>query len=436
MQDNNDSNIEKSYTAKRSFLGVGLTVLLAASAFFSGMHIGGTSVDGASMQAGLFSFLSSNQDVTEDVKLDEFWDVWSLLEEKFVSASSTDTTTSKEKIHGAIDGLVRSYGDPYTVFFPPTDANMFAENIAGNFGGVGMEVGMRDGLITVIAPLPNTPASKAGIVAKDVIAKIDDKTTENIGVDEAVLLIRGEEGTVVNLTIYRKGESSFLEIPVTREKINVPTINTQKKDDVFVISLYSFNATAEAKMKEALLAYAKSGTKKLVIDLRGNPGGYLQSAVSIASYFIPAGKTVVSENFGDKQEGEIYRSQGRTLGEYAPEEMLVLVDGGSASASEILAGALQEHGIAKLMGTQSYGKGSVQELIDLKDGSSLKVTVARWFTPNGVSISDGGLTPDIFVDRTPQQVIEGVDPQLDAAIAWLNGDKTVGTTTALQVSVQ
>lgn len=429
MQDNNELQKEKASQGRRSFLGAGLAILLAASAFFSGIQVGNGAIPTSSMEAGLFSFFTSKPEVSHDVDLTEFWDVWDLLEEKFVSSSSTEGLSKEERMRGAIEGLVRSYGDPYTVFFPPTDASMFAEDISGNFGGVGMEVGVRNGLVTVIAPLPNSPAAKAGIVAKDVVVKIDDKATEGMGIDEAVRLIRGQEGTVVKLSIYREGEAGLLEISVTRAKIDVPTAKTEKRGDVFVISLYSFNAISEDKMKEALSEYEKSGAKKLVLDLRGNPGGYLQSAVAIASHFVPAGKTVVSENFGDGQESELYRSQGKTLGDKMPKEMLVLVDGGSASASEILAGALQEHGIAKLMGEQTYGKGSVQELVDLDSGSSLKVTIARWFTPNGVSISEGGLTPDILVERTPQQVIENVDPQLEAAIKWLNGDKTVGTTT-------
>jgi carboxyl-terminal processing protease len=278
--------------------------------------------------------------------------------------------------------------------------------------------------------LPNTPAAKAGIIAKDILVKIDGKETDDLSIDEAVRLIRGTEGSVVKLSIYRAGEVGLLEKSVTRAKIDIPTTETKKEGDVFIISLYSFNAISEEKMRQSLEAFAKSGAKKLILDVRGNPGGFLQSAVTIASFFVPQGKTIVSENFGPGIEEEIYRSGGKTLGDYMPKEMLVLVDGGSASASEILAGALQEHGIAKLMGAQTYGKGSVQELVNLKDGSSLKVTVARWFTPNGVSISEGGLTPDIFVDRTPQQVVDDVDPQLEAAIKWLNGDKTVGTTSA------
>lgn len=430
MNDHNEIEKESAPLVRRNFLGAGLAVLLAAAAFFSGLHVGSGTLRDASMEAGLFSFFSQTQQNADEVDLKEFWSVWELLEEKYVSASSSEAISIEDRIEGAINGLVRSYGDPYTVFMPPSDASMFEEDISGNFGGVGMEVGLRDGLVTVIAPLPNTPAAKAGIVAKDVLVEIDGTSTDGMGIDDAVRLIRGEEGTTVTLKIYREGEIELLTIPVVRDEISIPTVDTKKEGNVFVISLYSFNAISEAKMEEALQEYAQSGASRLIVDLRGNPGGFLQSAVSIASYFVPAGKTVVRENFGEGLPEEVYRSQGKTLGEFMPEEMLVLVDGGSASASEILAGALQEHGIAKLLGEQTFGKGSVQELVSLKDGSSLKVTVARWFTPNGVSISEGGLTPDIVVERTPQQVVDGIDPQLEAAIAWLNGDKTVGSTTA------
>ncbi len=434
MYDNNDTQQKPNVSVKKSFLGAGLAILLAVSAFFSGLHIGNGSLQNMSLEAGLFSFWSSKPTAEEDADLTEFWEVWNLLDKKYVSSSSTDKITTQMKVEGAIKGLVKSYGDPYTVFLPPRDASFFEEEISGNFGGVGMEVGLRDDLVTVIAPLPNTPASAAGIAAKDVLVKIDGKETDGMGIEEAVRLIRGKEGTVVTLTIYRVGELELLEIPVTRAKIDIPTIATQKKDGVFIISLYNFNAIAHEKVQEALIEYTKSGSKKLVLDLRGNPGGYLQSAVAIASFFVPAGKTIVSENFGDATDGDVYRSSGKTLGEHMPEEMLVLVDGGSASASEILAGALQEHGVAKLMGAQTYGKGSVQELLTLDSKASLKVTIARWFTPKGVSISEGGLTPDIFVARTPQQIIEKIDPQLEAAVKWLNGDKTVGTTTKTVVN--
>ncbi len=426
MNDNTESHAGSSSTHTRSFLGVGLALILAAAAFFSGVHMGTGGSNSGPLEAGLFSLFAKTPAPAEDVDLAEFWRVWHLLDEKFVESTSTDLMSNQDRIEGAISGLVKSYGDPYTVFLPPTDAAAFDENISGEFSGVGMEVGIRDEVVTVIAPLPDTPAQKAGIVAADIIVKIDGTSTEGMGIDDAVQLIRGEKGTEVVLSVYREGEIELLEIPVIRDSITIPTINTEVRDGVFIISLYSFNAIADSAIQDALQEYTKSGTRKLVLDLRGNPGGFLQSAVSIASFFVPVGEVVVREDFGDGSEEELYRSQGRSLGKYAPEEMIVLIDGGSASASEILAGALAQHGIATLMGKTTFGKGSVQELVDLPNGSSLKVTIARWFTPDGTSISFEGLAPDIEIDRTPQQVIAGEDPQIEAAVKWLNGDKTVG----------
>ena len=210
-----------------------------------------------------------------------------------------------------------------------------------------------------------------------------------------------------------------------RDTIDIPTIRTESRDGVFIIQLFNFSAVAEAKVQEALREFIDSGDRKLIFDVRGNPGGFLQSAVAISSHFLPTGKVVVRENFGDGSEERLYRSTGRTLGASAPEEMVVLIDGGSASASEILAGALKEHGVATLVGTQTFGKGSVQELVDLRDDSSLKVTIARWFTPNGTSISVEGLAPDIEVEVTPEDRENGVDPQLEAAVEFLNREKAI-----------
>lgn len=401
---------------RRSLLGIGLAMLLAAATFFSGLHIG----SGMKLEANLASFFRPETRADDSIDLTRFWHVWNLLDEKFVSSTTTDPVTSQERIDGAISGLVSSYDDPYTIYLPPVEATMFGEEIAGNFSGVGMEVGMREGMVTVIAPLPNTPAEKAGIIAGDTLIKIDGETTEGMNVDEAVQRIRGEQGTTVTLTIFREGETEFREIAIVRDTIAIPTSKTEIKGDTFIIALYSFNAIAESEMQNALRAFVKSDAKNLILDLRGNPGGYLESAVSIASYFLPLGKVVVRENFGEGIEEQLYRSSGKDLGTYAPKKLVVLVDGGSASASEILAGALKEHHAATVIGEKTFGKGSVQELIELEDGSSLKVTIARWLTPDGNSISDGGLAPDIEVKRTPEDREAKRDPQLEAALEFLN----------------
>ena len=308
--------------------------------------------------AGLFSLFAADPYVAaSEPDVAQCWEVWDILEEKYAAGSSTSAINETDRIYGAIDGLVDAYEDPYTVFLPPQEAETFAEDISGNFSGVGMEVGIRNGLVTVIAPLPDTPAEAAGIVAGDVIVGIDGTTTEDMRIDEAVKLIRGEQGTVVELEIYREGEADFLTIPITRDTINIPTVETELIDDTFVISLYSFNAIAEARMREALIEYQTSDAETLLLDLRGNPGGYLQSAVAVASYFLPGGKVVVKEQFSDEQKSEVFRSRGRQPLPVTPESFVVMVDNGSASASEILAGALKDHEKATIIGTQTFGKG-------------------------------------------------------------------------------
>ncbi len=410
------------------FMGAGLSVFLIAAAFFSGFHFGADT----RVEAGLGALFAKQIDApVEGVDLSEFWEVWNLMEEKFVSGTTSVSLSDEERVHGAIGGLVASYEDPYSVFLPPEDASSFEEDISGNFGGVGMEIGIRDGVITIIAPLPNTPAEAAGLVAGDKIIRIDGEGTERMGIDQAVKRIRGKAGTEVTLTIFREGENDFRDVVVTRDIIDIPTIKTDIKDGVFVISLYNFNALSEMKMQTALREFVQSGLDKLIVDVRGNPGGFLQSAVSISSYFLPIGKVVVEENFGTQggREDVLYRSSGKTIGAFNPDSLVVLIDQGSASASEILAGALSAHDVATLMGETTFGKGSVQELVNLSDGSSLKVTVARWLTPDGVSISEGGLAPDIVIERTPQMIIDGEDPQLDAAVQFLNGTYVPATST-------
>lgn len=426
QEENNNEYITPEPMPKKSnLLGVTLALLLAVGAFFSGLQTN-QMIDASAQKAGIFSIFSSAPSKVEAtsplVDMTEFWEVWKLLDERFIIASSTKEITSQEKLYGAIQGLVSAYDDPYTVFMPPVESEAFAEDISGNFTGIGMEVGKRDDIITVIAPLVGTPAEAAGLLAGDFILKINGESTEGMLIEEAVKRIRGEKGTDVTLNVFREGDLEPKDIVVTRDVITIPTVKTEKDKDVFIISLYSFNAVAEAKMVQGLEEFKNSDAKKLVLDLRGNPGGYLQGAVSIAGYFLPGGKVAVRERHGENEQERLYRTQGRLIEGLDPKNFVVLVDNGSASASEILAGALKEHGLATVIGVNTYGKGSVQELIDMPDGSALKVTIARWFTPNGVSISEGGLAPDITIKRTPQQRLDKVDPQKEAALLFLAGE--------------
>jgi carboxyl-terminal processing protease len=356
---------------------------------------------------------------TEPIDMAPFWKVWRLLDEKYVATKNASTTvTAQDRVWGAIQGMTSSLGDPYTVFMPPEENKDFSENISGNFEGVGMEVGIKDGALSVIAPLKGSPAEKAGLKAGDKIITIDGKTAIDLSTDKAVKLIRGPKGTIVKITVLRIGIDKPIDFEITRAVIDIPTVETEIKGDVFVISLYNFYAQSQTKFNKALEDFVKSGKTKLILDLRGNPGGYLNAAVDMASWFLPQGKPIVREEFSDGQAESVFRSLGYNIFKDNL-KMIILVDGGSASASEILAGALQEHGVAKLVGTKTFGKGSVQEVLRVTSDTSLKITIAKWLTPNGRSISDGGLTPDYEVKITEDDVKAEKDPQMVRALELL-----------------
>lgn len=393
-----------------------LFAIVASIGFAGGLSVGAEGRDVFQNVPLLGSTLDATPDQSAD--LGDFWRVWNVLSTRFVEThASSSVPESKERVWGAIEGMVESFGDPYTIFMRPEDAKIFAEDISGNFSGVGMEIGVKDSILTVIAPLKNTPAERAGILTGDQIIGIDSKATKGLSTDAAVKLIRGEKGTPVVFQILRDGEP--LEVTVVRDIIQVPTIEHaySRETGVYTISLYSFTANSGSLFSKALADFRNSGSRKLLIDLRGNPGGYLASAVSISSHFLPQGDVVVTEDYDGNKENVVHRSKG-TGGVPAGTRVAILINGGSASASEIVAGALQDAGVAVLVGTHSFGKGSVQELVKVGD-ASLKVTVAKWVTPSGKSISDGGLTPDFEVERTQDHVVSGEDPQMERALEYL-----------------
>jgi carboxyl-terminal processing protease len=403
-----------------------LALVVVGVSFFVGFNMGSQSAPVAGSPLSL-----QNSDVPSDVPVDfsSFWKAWRVIDEKFApsnkSSSTPDATTkiatNQERVWGAIGGMVDSLGDPYTVFLPPEEAKIFESDIAGNFEGVGMEIGIQDDVLTVIAPLKNTPAYRAGIKAGDKILKIDDTTTEKLSTDQAVRLIRGKGGTKVRLLVLREGTEQPFEISVTRAVIDIPTLDHEMRaDGIFVIKLYSFTASSPDLFRAALREFVRTGSRKLVLDLRGNPGGYLEAAVDMASWFLPAGTPIVRESYRDEREESVHRSRGYHIFGSNDIDMVILIDKGSASASEILAGALSEHGVAKLVGSTSFGKGSVQELIKITPDSSLKVTIAQWLTPNGLSISAGGLSPDVAVENKADDVKKGIDAQFKKAVELLN----------------
>lgn len=391
-----------------------LTSMAVAAILFSiGFYVGKKDAYSPASQ-----FLNATS--TKVADLAPFWKAWSLLDQKFTPASSSAPKIEDQaKVWGAIQGLAAAYGDPYTVFFPPVESKIFEEEISGSFGGIGIEIGVTEEFLVVVAPLKGTPAEAAGVLAGDKIIKIGQQSAIKMSTDEAIKLLRGEVGTPVTITFERKGVKDPIVKTLVRANIEIPTIQTKLlPENVFVIELYSFSATSPNLFRGALREFVKSGSNRLILDLRNNPGGYLEAALDMASWFLPTGKTVVSENFGEAKEPKIYRSKGYDV--FTDNlKFAILVNEGSASASEILAGALQEYHKATVIGGKTFGKGSVQELVPITDDTSLKITVAHWFTPLGKSISSGGLTPDIEVKLTPENTKGGHDPVLEKAVQYL-----------------
>ncbi|HVM58959.1 MAG TPA: S41 family peptidase [Candidatus Paceibacterota bacterium] len=399
--------------------------LVAVLAFSCGIALNATGTTAAVISR--VPLLGDGLDATPDPSADltDFWKAWNALQANYVMTHASSTMPSvQDRIYGAIQGLASSYGDPYTVFFPPEESKAFNENISGSFAGVGMEIDVKNGVLTVVAPLKGTPAADAGVKAGDQIIAIDGVLTDGMPVDEAVSKIRGKIGTTVTLSLVRAEKPFTLKL--TRATIQVPeTDDGIDASGVYHISLYEFTSDSANLFNQAFTRFKASGSTSLVIDLRGNPGGYLDAAVDIASHFLPKGAKIVTEDFDGKAASIVHTSLGYND---VPQgtKVVVLVDGGSASASEILAGALQDNKVATIVGTQSFGKGSVQTLIPIDNGS-LKVTVARWITPAGHWIMGNGITPDLKVSiatSTPKFTPDTAqDPQYARAADFLTTGK-------------
>ncbi len=354
------------------------------------------------------------------IDLSLFWESYNVLEKKYVGREEFD---HEKMIYGAISGMVESLDDPYTIFMPPEETNQFFEDVSGVFEGVGMEIGIRNDQLQVIAPLEGTPAQKAGLRAGDKIFKVGDEHTRDLTIDEAVHLIRGPKGTEVVLTIARNGWEKTQEIKIIRGIIEMPSIKWElleddtEADPIVYMRLYQFLGTTGSAFQTASVKILNTSAKKIILDLRNNPGGYLEVSQYIAGWFLEKDQIVTIEDFGPDQEKLEYLAKGN--GAFKDFEIVVLMNQGSASASEILAGALRDNCGIKIIGETSFGKGSVQELERLRNGSSLKITVAKWLTPNGNLIAGKGIEPDIEVKMTNEDYEEGNDPQLDRAVELL-----------------
>lgn len=346
----------------------------------------------------------------EDIDFSLFWEAFSKLEENFLYREKINI---QKIIYGAIEGMIKSLGDPHTTFFNPEETKRFREEMAGEFEGVGMEIGIKKGKLKVIAPLEGTPAKRAGILAGDEILKIDGKSTENMSVEEAAILIRGPKGTEVTLTIYRDGWEKPRDFKIIRDIIKIPIVRWELKEEgIAYIKIYQFLEPTSAEYSKAASEILKSPAKKIILDLRNNPGGLLDEVIEVSGWFLEKGEIVTIEEKRGKRKN--HYSPGPSS--FSTYPVVVLINKGTASGSEILAAALRENRDIILIGENTFGKGSVQEPVSLSDGSSLKITIAEWLTPKGNSISEIGLKPDIEIKMTEKDYEEGLDPQLDKAI--------------------
>lgn len=342
-----------------------------------------------------------------------YWDLWDTIKELYVDQESLN---DKEMFYGSLKGLVSSLDDPYSEFMDPLENQIFLDEVSGSFEGIGAEVGIRDNLLTVISPLDGNPAQKAGIMAGDRIIEIDGESSQGMTLNEAVSRIKGPKGSEVVLNIFRDGFEDLKEFKIVRDIINIESISYEVLDDnIFLINISSFNGDTDYLFRQIARDISERNPKGLIIDLRNNPGGYLEVAIEILGEWINDQVAVIEEfSNGDREE---YLAQGFNLLRACP--TVVLLNYGSASASEILAGALQDYELATIIGERSYGKGSVQMVKNLKDGSSLKLTNSKWLTPKGTSIDKEGIKPDQEVVLSFEDWENNRDPQLEAAINFL-----------------
>jgi carboxyl-terminal processing protease len=416
-----NSSFNSSYENPRRFrrhFKVFVVIILLCVSFFAGtLYAKFTGTTKTAKPTAIEDILVKSHDKSqpEGVDFSLFWEAWNLLNEKYVDTSKLD---QQKMIYGAISGMVKALGDPFSSFMNPEESQQFSNDLEGTFEGIGVEIGMKNDILTVISPLEGSPASSAGLRAGDKILKIGDKLTSDIGIDEAVSMIRGPKGSEISLTVLHEKSDSPVEIKIVRDQINVKSVKLEFKNDIAIVKITKFGDDTTSLMNQVANQIVSQKAKGVILDMRNNPGGYLESAIDISSKFVPKEKVVVSEEERGGTKKDYYARGGDILGNLP---VAVLVNGGSASASEITAGALRDDLGAPLIGKKTFGKGSVQELEKLAGGSNLRVTIARWLTPNGDYIMEKGIEPTIDVDLTDADYNNNRDPQLDKALEIIKG---------------
>lgn len=351
--------------------------------------------------------------LAQNIDFNLYWDTWDTIKESYVGGGDL---TDKQMFYGSLKGLIDSIDDPYSEFMDPQTSKEFEEDMSGSFEGIGAEIGIKDGTLTVIAPLDGTPACNAGLMSGDKILEINSESTEKMSIDQAVSKIRGPKGTEVILKIFRIGLDDFKDIIITRDTIIVESVSLEVLDDnIFLVKINAFNSDTDALFSRFAKQAFNEKARGFILDLRNNPGGYLESSVLVLGEWVNERRALI-ERFSDEHEIE-YVAKGSDF--LADIPTVVLINYGSASASEIVAGALQDYGKAVIVGENSYGKGSVQMIKGMDDGSSVKITIAKWLTPLGQDINKEGITPDEEVELSFEDFEKEIDPQLEKALNLL-----------------
>ena len=400
------SDYDRSTRWLRYGLLVVLVALVLGASFGAGVGLGLYVAPGQNQPAGVAD--------EQQEQFGIFWEAWEIVRRDFFHPESEPQPL--EMTYGAIRGMVASMGDPNTLFVEPAQTSIWEQDLQGEFEGIGATVNMKDGRLVIVQPLPGSPAEKAGLLPDDVVLTVDGQSIEGMELLDAINLIRGPEGTVVILGISREGHDGVIDVSMERGMIELATLDAEMLDDgIAYVRLREFNGRADSLMRSALERLMNEEPKGLILDLRSNPGGFLGTAVDIGGQFIDKGVILI-----ERSKNGVEREHRARKGGLATEvPLVVLVNGSSASASEIVAAAVQDHKRGILVGQPTHGKGSVQNSHHLSDGSSIRVTVSRWYTPNDHEISPQGLTPDILVERKADDGIQGRDPQLDRAREYL-----------------
>ncbi len=365
------------------------------------------------------AYLVQQRSSLHNVKLDTFWDVWQLVEKDFIGT----LPSPQARVYGAIRGSLTSLNDPYTAFVEPDSHQREKEDLQGSFGGIGVTMRRNAQGDLVLTPLPDSPALKAGVEDGDVLVSVDTRPiTPTMSFDDIAALVRGQVGTTVKITVRHAGQSDLISFTITRQVIETPSVNWRLLDDspqIGYLAVERFTERTGDEVQRALEDLKQKGSRQIILDLRDNGGGLLTSAVDVASQFIGDGVVLYEKQKG--KDEQMFRVKPGGLATDVP--IVALVNRATASASEIVAGALRDRGRAVLIGEQTYGKGSVQHIYDLNDGSSLHVTAAEWFTPNHHQLTGNGLQPDIATPRSNDDIAAGRDPQLDRAVTYLKNSK-------------